>query len=345
MKELLEFSPKERQQVFEEATARSTTIKNPIIIEKDFWVCWTLNQIFTNAALSPHVIFKGGTSLSKCYNIIQRFSEDIDLTLSKTYIGIDSENDPAQGISGKQQKKRLDELSNKVKNKVGEEIKPILMTQFEKDLSNYFDESEWQLELDEDDDQSLKFHYPTNVPKKDNDYIQSAIKLEFGARGDISPFENKNVTSYCQQLLPELGNEAPEITVPTLLAKRTYWEKITLLHAEYHRSPKKPLPRRLFRHYYDIVMLDKKNITQEAMQDITLLEDVRRNKSIYFPAKWANYDEAVIGSLRLYPNEAFMDQLKADHTKMVDMFFGNAPDFDETLEHIKRIEKIVNNTE
>lgn len=76
-----------------------------------------------------------------------------------------------------------------------------------------------------------------------------------------------------------------------------------------------------------------------------MLEDVRNNKSIYFPAKWANYDEAVIGSLRLYPNKLFMEQLKADHSKMVDMFFGTAPDFDETLEHIKRIEKIVNKTE
>ncbi len=79
MRELLKSTLKERQQAFEEAAARSETIKNPIIIEKDFWVCWTLNQIFSNADLSSHVIFKGGTSLSKCYNIIKRFSEDIDL--------------------------------------------------------------------------------------------------------------------------------------------------------------------------------------------------------------------------------------------------------------------------
>ena len=92
-------------------------------------------------------------------------------------------------------------------------------------------------------------------------------------------------------------------------------------------------------------MLDKGNLTQEALQNIALLEDVRKNTSIYFNAKWANYEEAKIGTLRLYPNEVSIDQLKADHAKMVDMFFGNVPDFDETLEHIKRIEKIINNTE
>ncbi len=83
MKELLQANKNERAQYFREAAARSGNIKNPIIIEKDFWVCWTLHRIFSNHDLSPHITFKGGTSLSKCYNIIERFSEDIDLTISK----------------------------------------------------------------------------------------------------------------------------------------------------------------------------------------------------------------------------------------------------------------------
>lgn len=342
MRAILESTPKERQQAFEEATARSTTIKNPIIIEKDFWVCWTLNQIFSNTDLSPHVIFKGGTSLSKCYNMIERFSEDIDLTLCKKYIGIDEGNDPAKELSRKQRDKRLEELSVKVRDKVSSEIKPLLITVFKTNLSGYFKDSDWQLTLDEEDDQSLVFHYPSCFPKKTDEYIQSAVKLEFGARGDMSPFEYKKVTPYCQQLVPELYDDASEVIVPTLLAKRTYWEKITLLHAEYHRHPEKKLQHRIFRHYYDIVMLDQRNLTQEAMQDIKLLEDVVKNKSIYFPAKWANYDEAAIGTLHLYPNDVFIDQLKQDHSKMVDMFFGDAPDFNEIMENIKRIEKIVN---
>lgn len=88
MKEILSISHNKRAQLFQEATERSPNIYNPIIIEKDFWVCWALNQIFTSPTLSPHITFKGGTSLSKCYNVIDRFSEDIDLTLSKPYIGI-----------------------------------------------------------------------------------------------------------------------------------------------------------------------------------------------------------------------------------------------------------------
>jgi hypothetical protein len=144
--------------------------------------------------------------------------------------------------------------------------------------------------------------------------------------------------------LPELFNESSEIKVQALLAKRTYWEKITLLHAEYHRDPQKPLPHRLFRHYYDIAMLDPKNLTDIALHDISLLNDVVRNKMTYFPAKWANYESATIGSLHIYPNESFIDYLKQDHRKMSEMFFGEAPDFDQTLEDIKRIEKYINET-
>src|SRR5476651_198288 len=85
--------------------------------------------------------------------------------------------------------------------------------------------------------------------------------------------EKKSVTTYAEQLLPELFDSPIEIKVTALTAKRTYWEKITLLHAEYHRDPKKPLPGRLFRHYYDIVMLDQHKLTQDALQDTALLKD------------------------------------------------------------------------
>lgn len=342
MEELLKATREERAKYFQEATSRSENIKNTIIIEKDFWVCWTLDQIFSNSILSPHVTFKGGTSLSKCYSIIDRFSEDIDLTLSKQYIGITAENDPATIDRTNQRSIRLEQLTQKVKNKIINDVKPLLTEQFRKNFSSYFDDNEWELATDDKDEQSLIFHYPSCFEKKLDGYIQSSIKLEFGARGDISPSETKTVISYAQQLLPELFDSPKEIKVTALIAKRTFWEKITLLHAEYHRDPKKALPNRLFRHYYDITMLDKHNLTHDAMQDITLLSDVVRNKVIYFPSKWANYNEAKIGTIRLCPNEVFIAQLKQDHKKMSDMFFGTPPDFNETLLAIQNIERVIN---
>jgi hypothetical protein len=342
MEELLKASQNERTQYFQEATARSQNIKNPIIIEKDFWVCWTLNQIFSNPALSPHITFKGGTSLSKCYGIIDRFSEDVDLTLSKQYIGITDKNDPASITTTNQRSKRLNQLTEKVKKKITNDVKPLLIEEFRKNISIYFSETAWRLETDSADEQSLIFHYPSCFEKKPDEYIQTAIKLEFGARGDNSPSEIKIISPYAQQLLPEIFTTPTEIKVTSLTAKRTYWEKVTLLHAEHHRDSQKNLPNRTFRHYYDITMLDKNNLTQEALQDITLLNDVIKNKAIYFPSKWANYGEAKIGSLRLYPNEVFIESLKQDSQKMAEMFFGEAPVFEKILSEIKRIEGVIN---
>lgn len=342
MKELLEASQNERGQYFQEAAARSQNIKNPIIIEKDFWVCWVLEQIFSNPILSPHITFKGGTSLSKCYGIIDRFSEDIDLTLAKPYIGITSDNDPISATTLNQRSKRLEELTNAVKDKITQEVKPLLAEGFRKNIANHFNDSEWRLETDEADEQSLIFHYPSCFEKKPDEYVQTSIKLEFGARGDNSPSESKTISTYIQQLLPEIFITSKEIKVTALTAKRTYWEKITLLHAEYHRAPQKSLPGRMFRHYYDIVMLDKHHFTQKALQDIALLNDVVKNKMTYFPSKWANYDTAKIGSLHLYPNVAFLEPLKQDYKKMTEMFFGDTPDFDYILSETQRIEGIIN---
>ncbi len=344
MKELLQASKDERGQYFREAAARSKIISNRLIIEKDFWVCWTLDRIFSNDKLSNHVIFKGGTSLSKCYGMIDRFSEDIDLTLSKEYIGINSDNDPANATSRSQRDNRLQQLTTQFEEKIYNEIKPMLLEYFKKHLSEYFSDTEWKLEPEKDDkgNLSLFFYYPATIENSGEDYIESAVKLEFGARGDINPCEKKMICPYVQELLPALFESPPEITVTALTAKRTFWEKVTLLHAEYHRDPSKPINTRMFRHYYDVVMLDKHNLTKDALQDDGLLKDVVRNKSTYFPSNKAKYDEAVIGSLRLYPNDAFIDQLRQDHAKMSIMFFGEAPDFDETIQKIKTIESVIN---
>src|SRR5580693_7204179 len=140
MKQILSLSKEQQTQLFQEAAARSDEIKLPIIIEKDFWVCWTLQQIFNIPELSSYITFKGGTSLSKCYNIIDRFSEDIDLTLAKSYIGISGDNDPISASTSSQRGKRLEQLSDAVKTKITNDVKPVLTEEFRKSLSTHFDD-------------------------------------------------------------------------------------------------------------------------------------------------------------------------------------------------------------
>jgi hypothetical protein len=194
----------------------------------------------------------------------------------------------------------------------------------------------------DEDKQNLLFHYPRVIRKDEDEYIQSTIKLEFGGRGDRDPNELKEITPYAYQILPEFFENVLLISIPTLTAQRTFWEKITMLHAEHHRSSSKPPDIRMFRHYYDVTMLNKHGITSKALEDISILDKVVMNKKAYFYSAWANYETAKIGTIHLVPNPVFMEILDQDCNKMSEMFFGEAPNFNNVMEEIEAIEKIIN---
>jgi hypothetical protein len=342
MEQILSMSKDEQAQIFQEAAARSKNIKSPTIIEKDFWVCWALKQIFSIPEIMTYITFKGGTSLSKCYNIINRFSEDCDLTLNKEFLGITEDTETVSGKGRNQRDKFIKALTNAAKNKINQYIKPLLITHFKTELSKYYNDNEWRIETDPDDEQSLLFYYPAALQTNMNGYVQSIVKLEFGARGDHTPYEPKKIMPYIYPILSEILPKRPSIKVATLTVERTFWEKITLLHAEHHRKLDKGLQLRIFRHYYDIVMLDKSGITTQALKDSHLLDIVLNNKKIYFPSASANYETAKIGTLCLLPNAAFIEVLKQDYNKMFEMFFGETPKFDDIMTHIEKLEKTIN---
>lgn len=346
MDQLLKMHRNDQEKIFKEAAARSADIKFPTIIEKDFWVCWTLEQLFAIPEIRPHITFKGGTSLSKCYNIINRFSEDCDLTLSKHFLDIAVDPVVALAMSSKKKGMLKDKISNAVTLKATNFILPLLRETISKKLTGYFNESEWSLEVDTEDNQNLLFYYPTRFERSTAEhYIKSAVKLEFGARGDTNPNQQKEITPYIYNILNDVFEKSPAITVQTLTAERTFWEKITILHAEHHRPDINQPKDRIFRHYYDIVMLDQRGITKQALKDISLLETVTANKKTYFYVAWANYETAKIGSLRLLPNHIHMEHIKQDCTRMTEMYFGKAPDFDEIMLKLQSIERTINNIE
>lgn len=342
MEEILNEKEVLKRQIFQEAAARSQDIKSPIIIEKDFWVCWTLEQIFKIPELNSHVTFKGGTSLSKCYNIIKRFSEDCDLTLSKEFLGVTEDTAVLSQKGSKQRTKSLKNLINLATDKVNNFIKPLLVDNFKQSLLNY-DTSAWRIETDIEK-QNLLFHYPSTFITKSNEYVQRVVKLEFGARGDNKPNEVKTICPYVYDILP-LADNNPCITVATLTATRTFWEKATLLHEQYHQDPNKPLRNRMFRHYYDIVMLHKNAITDEALKNLDLLELVILNKTTYFSSSRANYETARVGSIHLTPPKDSLEELRKDCLKMNEMFFGEPPDFNDVLQQVEEIEKIINSSQ
>ena len=363
MEKFLALPDADRKTAFQEAASRRDVL--PIIVEKDFWVCWTLKQLYSIPALGPHITFKGGTSLSKAFGLIERFSEDIDLTISKAVLDIAKSKDPMEeNISGKELERRLGELKAHAQSFVAETILPKLHDKFSNVLGTGTD---WKLELDNEDkdQQTILFFYPKILEYNQviktptlktkagtwkiittvdttvafEGYIKPAIRLEFGARGDIIPSTSRHITSYIAETFPQLFQDAI-CAVPTLDTERTFWEKATILHAIHHGSK---LRDRMSRHYYDTYILAIKAVADLAIKNVPLLEQVVLNKSIFFKDNKASYETAKIGSLKLLPPDSLLDGLRKDYDAMHEMFIGEVPEFEVIIATLTELENKINN--
>jgi len=342
----------ERHDLLQEAANRRDFA--PIIIEKDFWVCWTLKRLFTDPALAPHLTFKGGTSLSKAYGLIERFSEDIDLTISRNAPLLQEGASPMEeGIGTNERNRRMDTLKQNAQRFVAEIILPNLQASIAAQLGNA---QSWQLTLDDNDPdrQTILFHFPKtfqythglnfsnfrfgkNFAQVDG-YIKPSIKLEFGARGETEPHTQSTLRAYVAETFPDLLPDAL-IQVSTLAAERSFWEKATILHALYYNHK---LASRMSRHYYDTFMMAQRGVADAALRDKALLEQVVRNKKLLFRDARASYDTAVFGTLKLVPPEELLPTLKKDYEAMGEMFMGAAPDIAEILSELAELEGKIN---
>lgn len=318
------------------------------IIEKDFWVCWTLKRLFSlQHKDKATLVFKGGTSLSKAFGAIRRFSEDIDLSFDRADLGYTGDRDPEkEGISKKKAEKLIEALVGDVEQHIAEKLFPALRSAIVEQLGEPT-KGEWSLEIDAVDAQTVNFHYPTVLPVAEYEgmaYITPRVKLELGARGDPWPTEEKVIRSYAAEDYPSFF-EDPNSTVTVLSAQRTFWEKATALHAEAHRPAETATPQYFSRHYYDLAMLLDTGEGKTAAADFDLLATVAKHKATFFRSGWANYDTARPGTLQLLPSEARMKDLRADYRAMAPMMFDDKPPaFDDILAKIKTLQETINKT-
>jgi predicted nucleotidyltransferase component of viral defense system len=300
--------------------------KSVLILEKDLWVCWTLRHVFK----MPHAL-KGGTSLSKVFNAIQRFSEDIDITVD--YTAFTSENPATLGSKAKQ---RLSEhLKTSLASYVKETVAPYLHQQL-----ITFDAPKDSLEVNEDGDQ-VRVFYPSAVETES--YIRSSVLLEFGSRNTTLLNGRFTVTPYLSDALQLASLSFPSTQVTVLAPERTFWEKVTLVHVECHRKFRESAER-LSRHWYDLYQLADHAIGQRALSRRDLLEAVVDHKKIFFNAGYANYEACLQGGVRLVPEAAQREGLARDYQKMqgAGMLYGTMPTFEAILERLTRLETEVN---
>lgn len=308
--------------------------REPVVLEKDVWVCWVLQTLFTMPERLP-MAFKGGTSLSKVFNAIARFSEDVDVTLD--YRGLDDSFNPfADGVSRTQLKK----FSAALKDFVRAHVHDIVVPHFHTRLTAEFGPAQCHVEVSDDGEQ-MRLHYPTALETR-GDYLGSSVLLEFGGRNITEPNEEHEVRPDIAAHIAELV--FPSSRVRVLTPARTFWEKATLMHVECHRSEFKVNAERLSRHWYDLAMLADRPIGHTALADRALLYDVVKHKKVFYNTGYANYDDCLVGKLRLLPDEAVLSSLHEDFQRMIDagMFIGEPPLFETIVERLRELETTIN---
>lgn len=336
---LLDLSAADRRAVYERA-ADAIGIQ-PLMLEKDAWVCWTLRQLFALPGARAHFIFKGGTSLSKVWKVIERFSEDIDVSLSREWLGFTGARDPEAATSRKQREKLLLELSSACATKLRDEVLPALRKSFTAALGT----AGWSLDIASDDNQALQFSYPsafTDAPGLS--YVRPVVKLECGARSDRWPVAEQSLVPYVAEALPGLFGDAA-FHVPVLDIERTFWEKATILHAEAHRPNDKATPDRFSRHYADLAALAQAPTGAAALTRDDLRSRVVAHKQVFFASAWASYPTAVPGTFRIIPSADRLTVLAADYRAMRDMFFRPPPAWTEVVETLTQLERRINASE
>lgn len=324
MDKVARLSAAQRRELFTETAARLGM--TPAVVEKDFWVTWVLDRLFAVPALARLLMFKGGTSLSKAYGLIERFSEDIDLILDWRVLGGD---DPLAQRSRSQQNRLNEEIDRLAQGYIAGP----LLDQVRTALGEVC-----QCGIGEDDPHVIEVRYPAAFG---DDYLRPEVRLEIGPLAAWLPHEDRTISCYAAQAFPQLFGRV-EFPVRVIRAERTFWEKATILHHEAHRPEGNPQPSRYSRHFYDLARMAASPVKDAALADLGLLADVVAFKQRFYPRNWARYELATPGRLRLVPQGAVLKAVTDDYKAMAHMIFGEIPAFADILSTLQSLENEIN---
>ena len=327
MKKVAKFSNEERQELFQ-ATAQKMGIR-PDVIEKDFWVCFMLDHLFHDCEYKNAFVFKGGTSLSKSYHVIKRFSEDIDLILDWRKI-LKDESNPWDERS----KTKQDIYNKQINNAAAQFYIDSLVPTLNAELSKKLGKGNW-IETDADDVMVLNFIYPQTF---ETEYIIPHVRLEIGPLAEWIPSHITRIVPFAAEYYEWLF-EQKSTEIMTIDAERTFWEKITILHKIANFPDGKTLPHRYARHLYDVYCLGNSDIKQSAFVRKELLEKDVTFKQKFYYAKSAHYETATLKTIKLLPAQEILQPLKEDYAAMSNMFYGDTPNFEEILMYLTELEK------
>jgi len=321
--------PEERNAIFE---AIGNDIGIPAsAVEKDWWVVQTL-ALIQEMESAPHIVFKGGTSLSKAWNIIERFSEDIDLALDKSFLGIEECNTV----------KQVKKLRSATRNYIYNNFIPELQNKF-----NAVGFTDVKVELYEEEGENLE---PVQIIVKyqtctsPSSYTKPEVKIEIGSRSLREPFTEREFASLVGEHYKGKPFADAPITVPCVNPERTFLEKLFLLHEEFQKPDDEIRVDRLSRHLYDVEMLMRTEYAEIALANKELYNDIIEHRSIYTKISNIDYNGHQHKSLNPLPPDTVIENWRKDYQRMQEeMIYGASLPFDKLMERIKELKERINN--
>lgn len=299
--------------------------------EKDWWVVQCLSIIF-DMDIGKHLVFKGGTSLSKAWGLIERFSEDVDLAVDRSFFGF-------EGELGKSQRTKL---RKKASNYITDVFVPELKRKFNKSGFNDVDVKAIEPLSSDQDPRIIEIYYPNVIESPA--YIRPKVQIEIGSRSMREPFTLVPVKSLIDEYYPDKDFAQPEIEIPVVNAERTLLEKIFLLHEEFQRPEEKIRVDRLSRHLYDIYQLDKSGFTDKAIAGKELYETIVRHRYIFTKLGGVDYNKHNPKYINPIPPSELMDAWGKDYQIMKEqMIYGDSPSFDELIAGVRKATEMINN--
>jgi len=306
----------------------------PFAVEKDWWVVQALSAIFEMED-SKYLVFKGGTSLSKAWALIDRFSEDVDLAIDRTFFG----------FNGNLSRKQITELRKKASNYTSGVFLEELKRKFlEKGLDGVIFKLVETRESDQDP-RIIEIYYP-NVIKAPG-YLEARVQIEIGCRSLKEPFTVQSIASLVDENYPAMEFSLPSIQVPTVNPERTFLEKIFLLHEEFQRPIEKIRVARLSRHLYDVVKLSKSEFAKKAFTDKNLYETIVLHRHTFNRLSGVDYNLHQTKTINPIPVHEVMEDWKIDYNKMIEemIYEENPLSFQEIMDELMKIKVKINSLE
>ena len=316
----------------------------PQNVEKDFWVCWTLDALFNGRpAPAPRLLFKGGTSLSKSFGLISRFSEDVDVTVFRDDLGERASAAQLQRMSASARKRELDAIVDACAAYVQGPLRDALaVSAAEASARTGLGAGRLVVRPAEEDTQSLKLWYPPTTPA--GGYVEQAVKIELGAKSALDPHETRALQPYLAEDVPQLAlNVANVVTVDPL---RTFWDKVVILHGlrswYVARGALRGEGQRVSRHYYDLHRLLASDVGPRALGAPDLGADCVAHARLFFNRPPFDLARARPPTFALTPVEGMTEALRRDYAAMRGMIFGAAPEFAAILDSVGELEHRIN---